>query len=69
MRRVGTSLRVVGIAIIAAAVLSACSSSKLAGASAFGSNKLKVAEISNIESYTAEGALREARAHFRNRDY
>lgn len=49
-------------------MLSACSSSKL-GASAFGSNKLQVAEISDIESYTAEGALREARAHFRNRDY
>jgi Flp pilus assembly protein TadD len=59
----------VALTVAAVAVLSACTSSKLVGASAFGSNKLQVAEISNIESYTAEGALREARAHFRNRDF
>lgn len=68
-RQLGTSLRYLGLAVAAAALLSACTSSKLTGASAFGSNKLAVAEISNIETYTAEGALREARAHFRNKDY
>lgn len=57
------------MAVACAALLSACTSSKLTGASAFGSNKLKVAEVSNMASYTPEGALREARAHFRNKDY
>lgn len=68
-RHAGNSLRYVVLAVSAAALLSACSSAKLNGASAFGSNKLAIAEISNIETFTAEGALREARAHFRNKDY
>jgi Flp pilus assembly protein TadD len=53
-------------AAIVALPLSGCSS---AGMSAFGSNKLAVAEISNIETYTAEGALAEAKAHFRNDNF
>ena len=52
-----------------AAFVGGCSSAKLAGASTFGNSKLQVAEISDIGSYTAERALREARAHFRNKDY
>jgi Flp pilus assembly protein TadD len=65
----GKPLHFLIAAVAAAALLGACTSSKLTGASAFGSNKLEVAEVSNIGSFTAEGALREARAHFRNKDY
>ncbi len=53
-------------AAIVALPLSGCSS---VGMSSFGSNKLAIAEISNIETYTAEGALAEARAHFRNDNF
>ena len=53
---------------MAVAVLAGCSSAQI-GASSFGNNSLKVAEISGIGDYTAERALREARGHFRNKDY
>jgi Flp pilus assembly protein TadD len=63
----GRSLR---FGLLAAAItvlpLAGCSS---IGPSAFGGNKLAVAEISNIGTYTPEGALTEARAHFRNNNY
>ena len=49
-----------------AMLLGGCSS---IGSSAFGGNQLKVAEISNIGDYTADNALSEARAHFRNNDF
>jgi Flp pilus assembly protein TadD len=50
--------------------LSACSSAGgLTGMSAFGNNKLAVAEIDGIGDYTADRALREARGHFRNNDF
>jgi len=66
-RCLGRSLR---YGLLAAAIvvlpLAGCSS---AGLSSFGSNKLAVAEISNIGTYTADGALTEARAHFRNNNY
>lgn len=63
----GRSLRY-GLLVVAmvALPLAGCSS---AGLSSFGSNKLAVAEISNIESYTADSALTEARAQFRNSNY
>ncbi len=48
-------------------LLAACSS--LGGASSFGSSKLEVAELSNIGSYSAQSAIVEARAHFRNNDF
>ncbi len=68
-RDIGKSLKfgvlVVGL-LAGAATLSACSN---AGLSAFGSNKLAVAELSNIGDYTSERALAEARAHFRNNDF
>jgi Flp pilus assembly protein TadD len=48
-------------------LLAACSS--LGGASSFGSARLEVAELSNIGSYSAQSALAEARAHFRNNDF
>ena len=66
-RRIG----IVGVGFVAmamaAATLAGCSS--LAGSSAFGNNKLEVAEVANIGDYTAERALSEARAHFRNNDF
>ena len=58
----------VAAAIAAAVALSGCSS-KLVGASTFGNNSLEVAEVSDIGSYTAERALVQARAHFRNNDF
>ena len=47
-------------------MLAGCSS---IGSSTFGGNQLKVAEIKNIGDYTADTALSEARAHFRNNDF
>lgn len=57
--------------LLAAAPLAGCTSSSLggAGASAFGSSRLEVAELTNPGDYTAEGALREAKQHFRNNDF
>ena len=55
-------------ALLAATLLSGCSS-LLAGQSTAGSNRLDVADISNIGDYTADRALSEARAHFRNNDF
>ena len=52
---------------LAAAALAGCSS--LAGLSTSGSNKLQLAEISNIGDYNSDRALAEARAHFRNNDF
>ena len=58
-----------GAALALAAVLAGCSSAGLTGASAYGSNTLQVAEISDIGDYTADRAIREARGHFRNKNY
>jgi Flp pilus assembly protein TadD len=57
------------IAVAAAIALSGCSSSALTGKSAWGGNKLSVADVSNIGDYTADRALSEARSHFRNSDF
>lgn len=56
-------------AMTMAVSLSGCSSASFGGLSTFGANKLQVAELSNIGSYTAETALAEARGHFRNNDF
>lgn len=61
--------RVLVAVTIVVVPLSACATSGGAGFSAFGSNKLEVADIANIGAYSAESALSEARAHFRNGDY
>ena len=58
-----------GVVVVAAIALSGCSAGSFTGASSFGSNKLAVAEISDIGSYTADSALAGAKAHFRNGDY
>ncbi len=56
-------------AAVLATLLAGCTSSNLGGFGTYGNNKLEVAEITNPGSYTAEGALAEARAHFRNNDF
>jgi Flp pilus assembly protein TadD len=56
------------VAIAAAFALSGCSAGGI-GASAWGSNKLTVADVANIGDYTSDRALSEARSHFRNRDF
>ncbi len=65
------SLRSVAFGVMAIAVaampLTACSS--LVGSSSFGNNRLDVAEIKDIGDYTADRALSEAQAHFRNNDF
>ncbi|HEY8594224.1 MAG TPA: tetratricopeptide repeat protein [Devosiaceae bacterium] len=48
--------------------LAGCSTD-MVGMSTYGDNSLKVADISNIGDYTADRALSEARAHFRNNDF
>jgi Flp pilus assembly protein TadD len=53
------------VAIAAAVALSACST----GSSSFGNNKLSIADVADIGSYTSDRALSEARAHFRNDDF
>ena len=63
-------LRPLGFRLIAAGLLAvplaACS---VAGLSTHGNSRLQVAEINNIGSYTADSALVQARAHFRNNDF
>ncbi len=54
--------------LLTATLLSGCSAAGV-GRSSFGSNKLTVAEISDIGSYNADRALSEARSHFRNNDF
>lgn len=58
-----------GFLLLAAMALPLAGCSSLAGSSAFGPNKLDVADISGIGDYTSDRALSEARAHFRNNDY
>jgi Flp pilus assembly protein TadD len=63
-------VRSIGMALfVGAMAVSPLVGCSMGGASAFGGNRLKVAEISNIGDYTEERALSEARAHFRNNDF
>lgn len=55
-----------GALALGAIALAGCSA---AGLSSYGNNKLEVAELSNIGDYTADRALSEGRAHFRNADF
>jgi Flp pilus assembly protein TadD len=66
-RRTRRSLRhgLFAVAIAAAIALSGCST----GASSFGNNKLQIADVADIGSYTSDRALAEARSHFRNDDF
>jgi Flp pilus assembly protein TadD len=63
IRTLGFRLIVLGLAV---APLAACSA---AGISSFGNNRLQVAEVNNIGTYTAESALVQARGHFRSNDF
>ena len=56
-------------AVLAVSPLAGCTAANFAGASSFGSSKLQVAEVANIGSFTADGALAQARSHFRNNDF
>jgi len=71
MRRSSFSSLSQGLLALAllAVPLSACSTTYFGGASAFGNNQLQPTEVANIGSYTADGALAEARGHFRNNDF
>ena len=53
---------------LAALSLSACSS-VLPGQSKFGNNQLSAAELPAINDTTSDGALQNARTHFRNNDF
>ncbi len=64
LRGLGSGLMAAGLMAL---LLSGCSSTS--GTSAFGSNKLAVAELSDPGSYTAESALASAKASFRNNDF
>ncbi len=57
------------ILTIAATPLAGCSTGGPSVFSAFGDNQLQTADLTNIGSYTADRALAEARAHFRNSDF
>ena len=66
MRIGSVRFEVIAVAVAAGMMLAGCSS---IGSSTFGGNQLKIAEIKNIGDYTADAALSEARAHFRNNDF
>jgi Flp pilus assembly protein TadD len=53
------------LAVASAVALTGCST----GGSSFGNNKLTIADVADIGSYTSDRALAEARAHFRNDDF
>ncbi len=65
----GATFRSAGFGVMALALVALAGCSSIAGKSAFGSNKLAVAEITDLGSYTADRALLEARGHFRNNDF
>lgn len=63
------SIKLIRFGFVAAALatlpLAGCS----AGSSAFGNNKLQVAELEATENHTPDTALIKARSHFRNNDF
>lgn len=56
------------VALMAAVPLSGCATGGF-GASAFGSSKQQVADLSGRQPTTPDAALAEARVHFRNNDF
>jgi len=54
---------------MAALPLSGCTAANFGGPSAFGGNPAQIADISGQGSYTADGALAEARSYFRNNNF
>jgi len=65
----GRVLRGVAAILVTGVALAACATGDLAGISVWGDNKLQPAEISDVDTYPADRALRQARAHFRNGDF
>ncbi|HEY9010268.1 MAG TPA: hypothetical protein VIN06_04575 [Devosia sp.] len=64
------SLRPLGLRLLAAGLLAASlGACSVAGLSTHGNSRLQVAEVNDIGSYTADSALVQARAHFRNNDF
>ncbi len=57
------------VALLATMPLSGCTTANFGGSSSFGGSHLQIAELPAGASYTAEGALGEARGHFRNNDF
>lgn len=60
------SLRIALMAAAVAIPLAGCSTGNF---SSYGGAKLEVAELAPSENHTAQGALAEARSHFRNSNY
>ena len=60
-----------GLLAVAIAVLPlwGCSSANFGGSSTFGNNRVAVADISNQGNFTSEGAMIQARNHFRNNNF
>ena len=58
-----------GIVSLVALALTGCSIGSLSGSSSFGGAPAAVADISGRGDISAEGALSEARSHFRNNNY
>ncbi len=60
-----------GILVIAMTVspLAGCTTANVGGSTYGGGKVGDIASIANIESYTVESALAEARSHFRNNDF
>ena len=57
-----------GLVLLGAVALPLAGCSSM-GQSAFGDNKLDVADVKDIGDYTSDRALSEARAHFKNNDF
>jgi len=69
MRGFGKGARsVVVVAMLTALPLAGCSS-LMPGQSSFGDNKLAAADLPPVSDTTADAALLDARAHFRNNDF
>lgn len=68
-RRRAPLLRLGLLVALVVVPLSGCASGGLIGASAFGGNRLEIADLGGNAPTTLEGALAEARSHFRNGDF
>ena len=57
------------LALIVALPLSGCSGGSLLGRSSFGNTNAQIADLSGRQPTSPEGALAEARSHFRNNNF
>jgi len=56
-------------ALVCGLTLSGCTTSNFAGSSSYGGSNVKVADIENKGTYTADSALFEAKNHFKNNNF